>query len=281
MGYYQICLSKRGGLQYTPLTNWKHISRRARFICEEGAHLIRPSAIRNMGKMTFFLGVVVCLFGVYCEGYLLPWIRDKIPLKEVVEVHETTTIKKIYDTGKLKDILQFESMFTPIKESPKKKYELTLRGGKNCGSAGTSETIYINSISMKPSTLILGDNATFAADVTVNSARKGATLASVLMRKVGLPFDIPCTQGVGSCNYTNPCQLLEKIKCPKEVVAQGWNCRCPIPVKHYSFGPITATLPTVPLPAFLVNGQYQAKAELWDGKDQLLCYILTIDVKEK
>ena len=71
---------------------------------------------------------------------------------------------------------------------------MTLKSGQNCGQHGKSEAIFIDNISA-PDTLILGANATFSAEVTVNSARKSASLLSVVMQKVGLPFDIPCTSG--------------------------------------------------------------------------------------
>jgi len=209
------------------------------------------------------------------NAYVLQW-PNKFPLKEVVEIHERTTIKKIYDTEISREMIQFQETYT----IEQKNIELSVSAGKNCGQHGKSETIYIDSISM-PDTLVLGANGTFSAEVTVNGARKSASLLSLVMRKVGLPFDIPCAKGFGSCNYTNPCQILEKIQCPKAIIDKGWNCRCPIKVNHYSFGPITALLPTVPLPAFLVNGNYEVIARLYDGADELLCYDLTVTVKEK
>ena len=52
-------------------------------------------------------------------------------------------------------------------------------------------------------------------------------------------WQVPCIRGSGSCNYTNPCQYLNKVKCPTSVVEQGWKCRCPIPVGTFTYGPIT------------------------------------------
>jgi len=191
-------------------------------------------------------------------------------MQEIVDIEEDETIRNIYDTNTLKEI---ES------EVNQKRYQISYNGGENCGREGTGETIYINDLAL-PETLVLGENATFSAEVKVNKIRKTATLLSVVMQKVGFPFDIPCTHNVGTCKYSNPCDMLEKIKCPKEIIKLGWNCRCPIPINTYSFGPVTVTLPTVPLPAFLVDGKYEVKAQLFDGDDELLCYDLQIDVTE-
>jgi len=226
-----------------------------------------------MEKFVSFLLLVAS-----CQAYFLPW-NGEIPIKEVVEVHEKTTIKKIYDTAMLKDILEIESAALEA-TTTQKKLEFRIQGGENCGPAGSKEVIHVDKLSL-PDVLVLGGNATISVAVTVSGVRKTATLLSVVMKKKGLPFDIPCAQGLGTCNYTNPCQMLDKIQCPAAIVAQGWNCRCPIPVNHYSFGPVTATLPTVPLPAFLVNGVYDVTARLYMGSEELLCYHVTAAVKEK
>jgi len=222
--------------------------------------------------------LLLTLGALTCDSYLIPWQGD-VPLKEMLEAYEEkSSIKKMYDAEMFKDILQ--SQASEMEKLSGGKFEFSINGGQNCGKAGTSETIYVNSLSI-PDVLVLGANATFSGAVTVNALKKTATLLSVVIRKVGLPFNLPCTQDVGSCNYTNPCQLLEKIQCPKQIVAAGWNCRCPIPVKHYSLAPFTVLLPTIPLPAFLVDGTYDATARLFDGPEELLCYHLTVTVKEK
>merc|ERR1712243_405320 len=100
------------------------------------------------------------------------------------------------------------------------------------------------------------------------------------MRKMGLPFDIPCTGGFGSCTYANPCEYLTKVKCPPEILAKGWNCRCPLLKGDFSLGPVAVQLPKLPLPAFLVDGSYEVKGTLKNGDDELFCYQMQIKVKE-
>jgi len=226
--------------------------------------------------MGVILPFFVILNVIVSNGHLLPW--HNVPIQDVVEVEEKETIQNIYETETLKDVLEFEPINVP--EVHERQLEITYAAGQNCGKEGTAETIYINKVNL-PDVILLGGNATFSAGVTVNKVRKTATLLSVVLQKVGLPFDIPCTNNIGSCNYTNPCDLLAKIECPKEIISQGWNCRCPILKNKYAFGPVTVTLPTVPLPAFLVDGKYNGKVQLFDGADELLCYQLEVTVKEK
>lgn len=223
--------------------------------------------------MGIILAFLVVLNVIVSNGHLLPW--HNVPLQAV---EERETIRDIYETETVEDVFKSEHIIVP--EEHKRQFEVTYAVGQNCGKEGKGETIYINSLGL-PDVILLGGNATLSAGVTVNKVRKTATLLSVVMQKVGLPFNIPCTNNIGSCNYTNPCDLLAKIECPKEIIAQGWNCRCPIAKNKYTFGPMTATLPTVPLPAFLVDGKYDAKLQLFDGADELLCYKLEVTVKEK
>ena len=125
-----------------------------------------------------------------------------------------------------------ESVSTRVRRSASSiEPEVALGEGENCGKEGVEETIVVDKLSM-PDTLVLGEDATFAAGITVNKERKSATLLTVEMNKVfasGAHFKIPCIRGSGSCNYTNPCGYLSHVRCPEEIVARGWNCRCPIP----------------------------------------------------
>ena len=157
--------------------------------------------------------------------------------------------------------------------------EVTIKEGKNCGVEGTHETIVVDRLSM-PDVLVLGANATFAGGITVNKERKSATLLSVDMIKTRWHFRVPCIKGSGSCNYMYPCKYLEQVKCPEEIVAKGWNCRCPIPVNSYSFGPTTLHLNNTNVPALFVNGDYDVTIKLYDGLDELMCYKFPMTVKK-
>merc|ERR1712188_3576 len=153
-----------------------------------------------------------------------------------------------------------------------KERTVSYSAGKNCGQSGQKEALYVEKFEI-PDLIILGGNATVSAEVKVNRIVKSATLMSVVLGKEGLGI-IPCTGNIGSCNYTDPCQLFTKIDprmCPKELIAQGWNCLCPISVSM-KLSPTSFTLPTVALPAFLVDGKYHAKVRIFDGDEELFCY---------
>jgi len=159
--------------------------------------------------------------------------------------------------------------------------DVVVKKGENCGTS--DEMIVINQITM-PDVLVLGEDATFSADISVNKKRQSATLLTVLMNKVfgaGHFFKVPCIKGSGSCNYTEPCKALEETKCPEEIVAKGWNCRCPIPVNDYKFGPITTHLGDSPIPAVFINGNYEMTVRLFDGEEVLMCYKFPMSVRKK
>merc|ERR1711962_638414 len=161
-----------------------------------------------------------------------------------------------------------------------KDHEILLKDGQNCGQHGADEAMVVDSLSM-PDTIVLGDNNTFAAGFTVNKKWETATLLSVKMVKIfgSMSWEIPCMGGQGSCDYYYPCKKLEKVECPAEVVAKGWNCRCPIPVNSYSFGPVTKQLDKPSFPAMFVNGDYNMNIRLFDGTDELMCYKFSMKVK--
>merc|ERR1711890_74271 len=183
----------------------------------------------------------------------------------------------MYDTDTSQDVVRFLDEETLGKK--RQRYTLSYDGGQNCGKMGINETIYIHHLEISDP-IVLGGNVTVGADVEVKRDQKTATLLAVVMEKVGLPFPVPCLGGVGSCNYTDPCDFLAKFKCPQEIIDEGWNCRCPLIKDKYAFAPITQAIPSVPLRAFLVDGTYHVKIQLFDNDMELFCYTMQASVKE-
>jgi len=218
-------------------------------------------------------------------------IYDTDTMEDVVHfMDDPDTVKGaahlMNDTDNLEDITdgerQIQSMEVgtsdDFQEDQVTLYELSYNGGETCGTKKENEAISIHNVEISDP-IVLGGNVTFAADVEVNTDHKTATLLSVVMQKEGVR--IPCINGIGSCNYTNPCDLLEKIQCPNEIIEEGWDCRCPFLAHQYSFPPVTGSIPSVTFPAFLVDGMYHITFKLFDGDEELLCYKIQVEVRKK
>lgn len=212
--------------------------------------------------------ILLCTCVVLCNGFA--WKRavpvDPVELKGVTYIHDEDTIRQMYD--------EMENHVEP----QKREYSLHTMDGENCGS--TKLPIIVNSLQL-PDVIVLGDNATVAVDATIDREIETASLLQVVVQKVGLPIDIPCLNNIGTCNYTNPCDILKTIDCPPAIEKLGWNCRCPFKPMEFKLLPTTVPLPTVPLPPVLVDGSYNVKVQMFDGKTELFCYKVTITLKEK
>merc|ERR1712002_273618 len=158
-------------------------------------------------------------------------------------------------------------------------YSVSNKNGRNCGRK--DETIVVDQIAL-PDIIELGGKATVSIGITVNDVHQTATLLSVKIKKEDMPFDLPCQGGFGSCDYKNPCAMLEKLvpECPREITDIGWDCRCPIKPNKYILPPKELDIPSVPLPAFLVDGLYHGKLQMFDGDVELMCYEMDVEVKE-
>jgi len=179
--------------------------------------------------------------------------------------------------GTIESILS--TLKSTITNTQAKQFHVSYTAGQNCGSEGKDAAIYVEDFQVSDP-VILGGNATISAKVHANREVKSLSLMVIRLEKEGVG-EIPCTGNIGSCNYTNPCQLVQKVPCPKVVLQQKWNCRCPIQPRTLSLPPSTYELPTVPLPAFLVNGKYTAKVQLFEEGHEIFCYKVAVMVKEK
>jgi len=203
-------------------------------------------------------------------GETLRWKQElPIEFKDVVYSHnEEKLIRKIYhDDNQVDNDL-----------SRMKRYALHKVAGDNCGS--TKLPIIVNSLTL-PDVIVLGENATVSLDATIGRLIKDVSLVSVVAQKVGIPVDIPCMDNIGTCNYTNTCELLKQFQCPPEVIKQGWNCRCPLKPMEFILPKTVVAVPSVPLPAFLVDGHYTVQVRMYEGATLLMCYKLQITLKEK
>jgi len=206
---------------------------------------------------------------ILCAGFL--WNR-RVPSVQAIQEpagHYGDVIEKVYESS--------ENMLTKstLKGS---RYKLHNHNqGMNCG--GYDTPIFVNSLNF-PDTIELGGTASVSVDLSVKKTITKASLVKVELTKDG--SQVPCIEEMGSCSYNNPCKLLENIpQCPPQVLQSGWNCKCPLPERHVKLSNITIQVPTVPLPAFLIDGRYSAEVQMFDGSVQLFCYKVDFTLEKK
>ena len=208
----------------------------------------------------------------FCSGFQFSWF-EQLPLVEDDE-QDTSGSANQNTVHKLTNMINNNNN----NPSSGKQHHLSFAAGKNCGSEGKGTAIYVSALEI-PDPVRLGGNDTFSGEVEVKKTIASPTLLKVLIVKDGVG-EIPCTGKIGSCSYPNPCDLLSRVVCPKEIRKLGWNCRCPLLPLKFMLPPMTVPVPAVPLPAFLVDGKYTVKAQLFAGDEELFCYQISVSVKE-
>jgi len=105
------------------------------------------------------------------------------------------------------------------------------------GAKGTM----INSLTITPAPIVLGQNITVSASVTVNQPFDSSTISSIavtIQKQVfGAWIDIPCVDGLGSCTFdANGCDQIAKNQAQICAVLQplGLPCQCPFQPGTYS-----------------------------------------------
>ena len=145
----------------------------------------------------------------------------------------------------------------------------------NCGSP--SDGTRINSLSVAPSPIVLGENVTLEASVTLNETLSVSSDFSVELelehQLYGVWVPVPCIDNVGSCTYTNMCaDHLATAKCPTWLQHFDIPCPCPLDANTY----------TIPAPGesfhirnpgtSLYDGNYRATATVYNAHhDRLIC----------
>jgi len=230
-----------------------------------------------MATVAIFSSLLLAITLALCYGF--PWpLNQNVPaeLREVSAEYEEETITHMHmRNAKYFEELMKHDAFLDIKD-----YQVSVKlfkmEGSSCGK--DQDPIVVNKITL-PDVILFGENATFSADVTIKKDIPTITLAKTVVQKVG-SLQIPCIDNIGTCNYTNPCELLEAITCPPEMIKAGWNCRCPLHARHFVLPPVTIDVPQIPLPGFLINGEYEVTVQLFNSEEELICYKFKITLKK-
>jgi ganglioside GM2 activator len=154
------------------------------------------------------------------------------------------------------------------------RYQTTKRdqcGGTELTISGAGET---------PDPIVLPGNLTVKGSanikIDISSANIKQAQLTVEKKELGVWIEIPCLDNVGSCNYNDPCTLLnanQDMVCPI-VKPAGLPCTCPFPAATYS---IPASGLVIPLQSpgysWLTSGDLYAKLVLIDSAGHVaLCF---------
>ncbi|KAL3882834.1 hypothetical protein ACJMK2_029138 [Sinanodonta woodiana] len=149
--------------------------------------------------------------------------------------------------------------------------------------------VSINSTTIHPTTLRMGENLTLAFEATVHRSITSKLRVDLTIKKkhwFGNMW-IPCLFKLGSCSY-EVCDLLssiyatEGVQCPLLLDNSNVNCTCPFQPGTYKVEKETFQLPTVPAGFGLaVRGNYTVEAKLVDTttKKVVGCYAMTVSIK--
>ncbi|MGH0167594.1 UNVERIFIED_CONTAM: hypothetical protein FKN15_073557 [Acipenser sinensis] len=99
----------------------------------------------------------------------------------------------------------------------------------------------------------------------------------------GFWVKVPCVDELGSCHYSDACQILDTLTppgqdCPEPLHTYGIPCRCPFKAGDYSLPDSDFYLPNVDLPYWLTNGNYKVVGVLGSAGQELGCLKLTFSL---
>eukprot|EP01115_Flamella_aegyptia_P013964 TRINITY_DN76811_c0_g1_i1.p1 TRINITY_DN76811_c0_g1~~TRINITY_DN76811_c0_g1_i1.p1 ORF type:complete len:208 (-),score=96.63 TRINITY_DN76811_c0_g1_i1:39-662(-) len=143
---------------------------------------------------------------------------------------------------------------------------------KPCAS---NNQVVLQQLSVSPDPIVLGQNITvsFAAqlDTTISSGKLSLTIEKKIF---GVWTEIPCVDGVGSCNYDDFCSLFDTTK-PCDPIFNQYHleCKCPFTAGDYSISPAISIETKNPNLSWLTNGDFYAKGQLFDSNgNNVACY---------
>ncbi|GFS19259.1 ganglioside GM2 activator [Elysia marginata] len=144
---------------------------------------------------------------------------------------------------------------------------------KNCGDPKT-DLAKVGSIVLGPDPVVFPGPLTVSFQVnitkTLDAPLKGQV---VLEKKLGSSWiKIPCIGVIGSCEYSDVCDLLKNAQCPPPFVAKNIPCKCPFSQGNYA---LPSSKFVVEVPVFPA-GDYHAHGNLTSNGQQVACVDLFV-----
>jgi len=224
---------------------------------------------------------VFLLFLAVVVGYsaAAPWSGNTLVERKVEEqVDMEEEIRSHYAQTKTKSkVVGVESLLENFVKEKFKARNLTLYGFsyENCDG---SLDLNIKKLTLTPDPIVIPGTVTVGLDAVIQTEVTAITQAKLEVKKkiFGVYIEIPCVDNIGSCTYNDLCGMLANITCPQVLIDHGFTCQCPFAAKEYEVPDGTEiAIPDIPLPSAIENGDYEIKAQLYNGATELAC----VDIK--
>ncbi|XP_036403988.1 ganglioside GM2 activator [Megalops cyprinoides] len=147
---------------------------------------------------------------------------------------------------------------------------------ENCGKSGDPIVTKILEVSPDPISVPGDLNATATASTAVELAAPLSLNVTLDKDVAGFWVKVPCVEQLGSCDYSDACELLDSLippgqDCPEPLHTYGIPCHCPFKAGEYSLPPSEFHIPDVDLPFWLTNGKYKVEGILGNKGQELGC----------
>lgn len=165
----------------------------------------------------------------------------------------------------------------------KKRAKLFGFDWKNCGKP--DDPAVLKSLSLSPDPIgIPGDLTASAAGATTVELTSPLAVNVTLEKEVaGFWVKVPCLEDIGSCHYSDVCDLLNTVippgqDCPEPLHTYGIPCHCPFKAGTYTLPQSDFYLPDADLPFWLTNGNYRAQGILGYLGKELGCLKVALSI---
>ncbi|KAE8286351.1 Ganglioside GM2 activator Cerebroside sulfate activator protein GM2-AP [Larimichthys crocea] len=147
---------------------------------------------------------------------------------------------------------------------------------KNCGKP--DDPAAMKSLSLSPDPISIPGDLTASASGSTSVELSAPLSVNVTLEKevAGFWVKIPCVDELGSCHYTDVCDILDQLippgqDCPEPLHTYGLPCRCPFKAGSYSLPQSDFYLPDMDVPYWLTNGNYRVQGVLGSQGKELGC----------
>nr|XP_046181006.1 ganglioside GM2 activator-like [Oncorhynchus gorbuscha] len=158
---------------------------------------------------------------------------------------------------------------------------------ENCGKPDDPAVLKTLTLSPDPITVPGDLTASASGNTTVELAAPLAVNVTLEKEVAGFWVTVPCLEEIGSCHYTDGCDLLNQLippgqDCPEPLHTYGIPCHCPFKAVSLYCSPSTVPLKlwtsNIDLPYWLTNGHYRVQGVLGAMGKELGCLKITLSV---
>lgn len=154
---------------------------------------------------------------------------------------------------------------------------------ENCGKP--DDPAVLKALSVSPDPIGIPGDLTASASGSTSVALVSPLSVNVTLDKevAGIWVKIPCVDEIGSCHYTDGCDLLDQLippgqDCPEPLHTYGLPCHCPFKAGDYTLPQSDFYVPNIDLPFWLTNGNYRVQGVLGNSGKELGCLKVSLTI---